>query len=79
MPERAEILSKLYDRWQGLLDDWDTDNITLHYLSGKVDVDVVLSLDLAAGDGQKARSLSGALVDAARDLSDIGEVKVYFR
>ena len=79
LPSRQEILSQLFGQWQGLLDAQDADNVTLHYLSGKVDVDVVLSLDLAAGDCQKARSLSAALVDTAKDLDDIGEVKVYFR
>ncbi len=79
LPGRQEILSQLFGQWQGLLDTQDADKVTLHYLSGKVDVDVVLSLDLAAGDCQKARSLSAALVDTAKDLDDIGEVKVYFR
>lgn len=79
LPGRQEVLSQLFGQWQGLLDMQDADNVTLHYLGGKVDVDVVLSLDLAAGDFQKARSLSAALVDTAKDLANIGEVKVYFR
>ncbi|MEE8429492.1 MAG: cation diffusion facilitator family transporter [Gammaproteobacteria bacterium] len=79
LPGREEILSRLFGQWQGLLDAQDADNVTLHYLSGKVDVDVVLSLNLAAGDCQKARNLSAALMDTAKDLDDIGEIKVYFR
>jgi cation diffusion facilitator family transporter len=77
LPLRKEFLGELRERWNPIVDQEMIKTINLHYLSGRIDVDVVLALDMPAEPGQ-GRDLKQHLEEAAADLEVLGSVRVYF-
>ncbi len=78
LPLRAEVLERLERRWAGIPAARRIEEVTLHYLDGRIHVDVTLPLD-AARDRAEADALARALREAAAGLEGIGEVRVHFR
>ncbi len=78
LPLRAEVLERLGRRWAGIPAARRIEEVTLHYLDGRIHVDVTLPLD-AARDRAEAETLARALREAAAGLEGIGEVHVHFR
>ncbi|MGA7800058.1 MAG: cation diffusion facilitator family transporter [Gammaproteobacteria bacterium] len=77
LPLREEMLNRIRTRWNGIKAAQRVENVTLHYLDGKVHAEVVLPLDVAAGPEQ-ARALSSQLTSAAKQCKEIGDVHVYY-
>ena len=77
LPLRDEILQRLEQQWQGLDLGPGIDQIMLHYLDGKVHVDVFIYMD--GMEASAMDSLSERVRTAARRAEDIGEVTVNFR
>ncbi|HKJ10043.1 MAG TPA: cation diffusion facilitator family transporter [Gammaproteobacteria bacterium] len=77
LPLREEMLDRIRKRWSDIDAARRVENVTLHYLDGKVHAEVVLPLDVAAGPEQ-ARTLSSRLVSAAKRCPEVGEVTVYY-
>jgi len=73
LPLRDEILRRLDEQWRNLDIVPVIDKVVLHYLSGRVDVDVFLLLDsiIAA----HARVVSDAMIQAGQNAEDVGEVR----
>jgi cation diffusion facilitator family transporter len=76
LPLRDEILRRLEAQWQSLEPAPQVDKIVLHYLDGRVHVDVYLPLPDAPR--HEVRALARSVADAARQAPDIGDVQVYF-
>jgi len=76
LPLRDEILGRLQARWasEGVRDIQD---VTLHYLNGKIHVDVVLPLATATTP-QVGQRIADRLQRVARELKEVGEVRVYY-
>ncbi|MGB5473607.1 MAG: cation diffusion facilitator family transporter [Gammaproteobacteria bacterium] len=76
LPLRDVVLARLAEQWQGLDQDQWLERVVLHYLDGKVHVDVfVRRLDLAP----EARArLSATIRERAGQANEVGEVLVYF-
>jgi len=77
LPLRDEILQRLEQQWQALDLGPGIDRVMLHYLNGKVHVDVFVKmkgLEAAAMAG-----LSERIRTAAQQADDIGDVHVYFK
>jgi len=75
LPLRDEILRRLEQQWLPLGLGGRLDNVVLHYLDGKVHIDVFLK-----DGGQELQQLveqSAKIRDAAHKVPDIGDVKVY--
>ena len=77
LPLRDEILGRLQANWRSIVDGDGIQDVTLHYLDGKIHVDVVLPLAAAATPAQ-GRALAEQLQRAAGELDEIGEVKVFY-
>jgi len=77
LPERTEVLRRLHAQWQDIAAAPRIEDVTLHYLDGKVHVEVLLPLRVAESLEQ-ARELSLAFRRAAADLPEIGAVDVHF-
>lgn len=77
LPERGEVLRRLYEQWQDIAAAPRVEEVTLHYLDGKVRVEVLLPLRVAETLDQ-ARELSEAFRQAAKALPEIGAVEVHF-
>ncbi len=77
LPLRDEVMRRLENRWATLDEPPDIEKVVLHYLDGKVHVDIfVHPVDLdAAGRGILADSIR----KSTRMVDDIGNVEVYFR
>jgi cation diffusion facilitator family transporter len=77
LPLRDVILRRLAQQWAGLEQDRWLERVVLHYLDGRVNVDVfVRGADLTPGDRE---TLSGAIRERAARAEDVGAVRVYFR
>jgi len=77
LPLRDAIQEQLDAQLDELGIDVAMEKPVLHYLSGKVHVDIILPL---AGLGpETASKIAARLVDAAQRVPDVGEVKVYFQ
>ncbi len=74
LPLREELLQRLERQWQELDPAVRIEKVVLHYLDGRVHVDVILPLVDAAA----APDLSAKIIQSARGVEDIGEVKVYY-
>jgi cation diffusion facilitator family transporter len=78
LPLRPEFIEQLKERWQPILNLALLKAINLHYLSGKIHVDLVLPLDLFE-DSRQTMALKRRLLEAAGDLRAFGSLKVYYR
>lgn len=78
LPLRAEVLERLERRWAGIPAARHIEEVTLHYLDGRIHVDVTLPL-ASARDRSEAEAVARALREAAAGLEGIGEVRVHFR
>jgi len=77
LPLRNEILHRLGQQWQGIEFGIEVEKVVLHYLDGRVNVDVFLPLgDL---DQRKTQELSDLIRAAALKAEDIGDVRVYYQ
>ncbi len=73
LPFRREVLADLRKVWAGEVDAADCDSVTLHYLSGKVHVDLVRPMRDAS------ESLSRRLEEKAQRLDYIGQVRIFYQ
>lgn len=73
LPFRREVLADLRKVWTGEVDAADCDSVTLHYLSGKVHVDLVQPMQNASA------SLSRRLEEKAQRLDYIGQVRIFYQ
>ncbi len=76
LPMRDEVLRRLHAEWQPLGLEPFIKNVVLHYLDGKVHVDVFV--DGSVQPAEKLAELSASISTVARHVEDIGDVNVYF-
>ncbi len=77
LPLRDEIMRRLEKRLSKLDLDSDIEKVVLHYLDGKVHVDIFMQpVDLARAGREK---LADRIRKSAAKVDDIGNVEVYFR
>ena len=77
LPLRHEITAYLQQRWQALDAARAIEHITLHYLMGKLTVDIYLSLTIVQ-DIAEAKALSQQFAQLAKNDSRIHTIRVYF-
>ncbi len=77
LPGREELMRALRVAWEGLPGAERIERMTLHYLDGRVHVDVVLPLD-PGSDVAACATTAGDLERAAQGVRGVGEVRVYF-
>lgn len=77
LPLRDEITRNLRTLWQDLPAAAAIDGMTLHYLDGKIHVDVLLPIEWAP-ERQAAESLRGEFQRRAATLNTVGEIKLLF-
>ena len=77
LPLRDEVMRRLEKRWSKLGVHTDIEKVVLHYLDGKVHVDIFMhpvDMDLAGRE-----KLADRIRKSAGKVDDIGKVEVYFR
>jgi|SRR5690554_2173842 len=76
LPFRREVLADLRKVWAGEVDAAGCNSVTLHYLSGKVHVDLVRPLEKADDD---TKNVAQRLEEKAQTLDYIGDVRVFYQ
>ena len=77
LPLRNEVLRRLREQWQDLEFGAEIEKVMLHYLDGRVSVDVFLNLSEV--NPEKADELSAIIQEAALKAEDVGAVRVYYQ
>jgi cation diffusion facilitator family transporter len=77
LPLRHEITTYLQRCWQSLDAAKAIENITLHYLTGKLTVDIYLSFNKVQ-DIAEAKALAQQFAELAKNESKIHAIRVYF-
>lgn len=78
LPLRDAVLASLRREWRGLAAAAAIEDVTLHYLDGRIHVEVVLPLEWAA-DRAAAAALAGEFQRGAAAVEGIGSVRLLFR
>lgn len=77
LPLRKDVLDRLHSRWESIEASQDIKNITLHYLDGKIQVEVTLPLSIVA-DERSASLLSEAFSQAISEDKDLSGVHLLY-
>ena len=77
LPLRSEVAAALRAAWARAVTGVSVKNLTLHYLRGRIDVEVLLALDRFATIEEAQRTAS-KLADAAKRVPHVGRVAVHF-
>lgn len=77
LPLRNEILRRLGEQWQDIEFGTEIEKVVLHYLDGRVSVDVFLPLSNLPVE--KTDELSAVIRKAAMQAQDVGDVRVYYQ
>lgn len=77
LPLREEVLQKLHQQWQDIPLAEKIENMTLHYLDGKIHIE--LSIPLRAAENiQQATDAAKAIRTASMKIEGIGDIKIAF-
>ncbi len=76
LPLRKDIMGRLREAWRGAAAAEEIRRVTLHYLDGKVEVDVYLPLSLL--DARPAEKLQEELQRKADSVAELRRVRLYF-
>jgi cation diffusion facilitator family transporter len=76
LPSRSQITKKLEECWTGMALASKIERVVLHYLDGKLDVEVCLAVDAVE---QATNAELEALHRAACQADEIRELSIYFR
>jgi len=77
LPQRLDVIKALKTRWQNTPEAEFIDNIVLHYLDGKIHVELTLPLEKMESQ-QHAATVSKQLTAASKEENNIADVKVLF-
>lgn len=77
VPPRPQLLAMLEQHWRGIGEAAQIRRIELHYLDGRVHVELYLPLSVAR-DHADASRISARLGDAALGVDYVREVQVWF-
>jgi cation diffusion facilitator family transporter len=77
LPLRDEILRRLDAQWDALQPRPAISRVVLHYLDGRVNVDVFIPMETGGSGDMQARARQ--IIEAADSAQDIGEVRVFYQ
>jgi divalent metal cation (Fe/Co/Zn/Cd) transporter len=77
LPLRREVEKQLQQAWADIPIAEKIEYITLHYLGGKIHVDLQLPLDVCT-DRDSAKHIKDSLITASKAVENIGDVSVCF-
>ncbi|WP_018233064.1 cation diffusion facilitator family transporter [Thioalkalivibrio thiocyanodenitrificans] len=78
LPGRTTVLAALHREWAEIPESRHMENVVLHYLGGRIHVELYLPRAVAEAPEAAAR-LAGRLREASKRVPEVGEVVVYFR
>lgn len=78
LPLRGEVVARLREAWAGIPEAAHLENVSLHYLNGRIHLELFLPLH-ALDDPAHAQQTTQALIAASKTLPEVGEVVVHYR
>ena len=79
LPLRDEILQKMNSAWADVEEAKKIENITLHYLQGKIQIELLLPLAILHNDRADAdKTVEQRLKQALTDVEEISEISVHY-
>jgi len=78
LPLRTEILTHLDTLWKGIPETHQHLDINLHYLDGRIDIELILPLDVILSHKQPGQ-LKQAIEKASNQLDCIGHVDILYK
>lgn len=77
LPLRTEMTQRIKDAIAGLPDSVLPEKVTLHYLSGSINIDLVLPMKADMTDTRR-QQLTGRIVELLQQDKHVGEVDIFF-
>jgi cation diffusion facilitator family transporter len=77
LPLRSALTSRLREYWRDIPESSAVTNIVLHYLNGRLHVEVWLPLD-RFGSLERARTVKNELLESCAEDADIGSMDILF-
>ncbi len=78
LPLRETMVALLRERWVGIDHADAIEEIRLHYLDGKIEVELLLPLDVAGGEVTGAQAVGATLARAAEELEEVRCARVHY-
>lgn len=78
LPLREALLTELNKAWADIDASSKIDDITLHYLEGKINLELLLPLAVIAHDPAKGEELKRRFDRVAENHSEIGQIKLHY-
>jgi hypothetical protein len=77
LPLRDEVVQQLHERWSAIPIAQRIEEINLHYLDGRIQVDVVLPLSVL-DERSAAKRIEELLRKPLRGMKRFGSLRLYF-
>jgi len=78
LPLRVDVLEQLKQHWQNIPETRDLLHITLHYLDGAINIELILPLQILESD-KKPEQIKQQITDASKKLRCIGLVDILYK
>lgn len=78
LPLRDAVLRSLKNLWKDITESQQIQDLTLHYLDGRINIELVLPLSLIQSGGE-AEQIKTRIYEASKKLNYIGTVEVLFK
>lgn len=78
LPLRNELLTKLAEHWDKIPEASQMEEITLHYLEGKIKVNLRLPLSVLMGDISRQHQLKQAFDQVAQQVTEVDSINLNF-
>jgi cation diffusion facilitator family transporter len=78
LPLRDAVLGNLKTLWQNIAETRQMQDLTLHYLDGKINIELVLPLSLIQSGGEPEQ-IKSRISEASKKLNCIGTVEVLYK
>lgn len=78
LPLRQALLDKLAEYWKNIPEAGQIEDITLHYLEGKIKVDLLLPLSVLGGDISRQQRLQATFDQVAQKLAEVDRINLIF-
>ena len=78
LPLREKMVALLRERWAGIDHADAIEEIRLHYLDGKIEVELLLPLDVAGSEVTGAQAVGAKLARAAEELEEVRCARVHY-